>query len=107
MASIKISELEEVTTLSGDDVLPMINEGDTKQVSVNKLGDVLATREYVDTLLDELTANMEPSVAEYMRISDYLQYPIHINEDNYAQTEIAKCKELINFYMEMEDTNGE
>ena len=107
MASIKISELAEVTTLSGEDVLPLINEGDTKQVSVDKLGDILATRQYVETLIDELTTNMEPSVGEYMRISDYLQYPVHINEDNYTQTEITMCKELINFYMEMEDTNGE
>lgn len=54
MASIKISELEEVVTLSEGDTIPIINEGDTKQVSITKLGDILATKEYVNKTVGEL-----------------------------------------------------
>lgn len=41
MASIKISELEEVTELSTSDVLPIINENKTKKVSLEKLNEIL------------------------------------------------------------------
>ena len=41
MASIKISELEEVTKLSTSDVLPIINENKTKKVSLEKLNEIL------------------------------------------------------------------
>ena len=41
MASIKISELEEVTELSTSDVLPIINENETKKVSIEKLSEIL------------------------------------------------------------------
>ena len=54
MASIKISELEEVVTLSESDTLPITNEGDTKQVAISKLGDILATKEYVNKTISEL-----------------------------------------------------
>lgn len=54
MASIKISELEEVVTLSESDTLPITNEGDTKQVAISKLGDILATKEYVNKTVGEL-----------------------------------------------------
>lgn len=53
MASIKISELEEVVTLSESDTLPITNEGDTKQVAISKLGDILATKEYVNKTISE------------------------------------------------------
>lgn len=41
MATIKISELEEVTELSSSDVLPIINENETKKVSIEKLNEIL------------------------------------------------------------------
>ena len=41
MASIKISELEEVTKLSTSDVLPIINEHKTKKVSLEKLNEIV------------------------------------------------------------------
>lgn len=40
MASIKISELEEVTELSNSDVLPIINNNETKKVSIEKLNEI-------------------------------------------------------------------
>ena len=63
------------------------------------------------TILVEEYANriskIEPSTEEYMRISDYLDYPELINENNYTEKEVAKCQALINFYTGMEDiTNG-
>ena len=41
MATIKISELEEVTELSSGDVLPIINDNETKKVSIEKLNEIL------------------------------------------------------------------
>ena len=45
MASIKISELEEVTELSNSDVLPIINDNETKKISINKLDERYASAE--------------------------------------------------------------
>ena len=50
MASIRISELEEVVELTNSDVLPIINENETKKVSFEKLMENTATKEYVDNL---------------------------------------------------------
>lgn len=47
MASIKISELEEVTQLSTSDVLPIINENQTKKIPINKLDTRYASAESV------------------------------------------------------------
>ena len=41
MATIKISELEEVTELSSGDVLPIVNNNETKKVSIEKLNEIL------------------------------------------------------------------
>jgi hypothetical protein len=50
---------------------------------------------------------IEPVVEEYMRITDFLDYPAVSEESNYTQEEIARCTELYNFYSRMEDiTNG-
>lgn len=53
MATIKISELQEVVSLSENDTLPITNQGETKQVAVSKLGDILATKEYVNKTISE------------------------------------------------------
>lgn len=53
MATIKISELQEVVSLSENDTLPITNQGETKQVAVSKLGDILATKEYVNKTIDD------------------------------------------------------
>lgn len=45
---------------------------------------------------------IEPSTEEYMRISDYLNYPEPINENNYIEKEVAKCQAFIDFYKGME-----
>ena len=41
MATVKISELEEVTELSSGDVLPIVNNNKTKKVSIEKLNEIL------------------------------------------------------------------
>lgn len=45
---------------------------------------------------------IEPSTEEYMRLSDLLEYPEPIDENNYIISEVDKCKTLIDFYLEME-----
>lgn len=52
-------------------------------------------------------SKIEPSTEEYMRLSDYLEYPKPIDENNYTEKEVAKCQALIDFYTEKEDViNG-
>lgn len=46
---------------------------------------------------------IEPKVGEYMRITDYLDYPTPLDETNYTEEQVARCTELYNFYLEMED----
>lgn len=54
MASIKISELDNVTTLVDSDALPIVNGNTTKKVTINKLGDILATKDYVTEQISSL-----------------------------------------------------
>lgn len=54
MASIKISELDNVTTLVDSDALPIVNGNETKKVTISKLGDILATKEYVSEAIATL-----------------------------------------------------
>ena len=54
MASIKISELESVTSLTESDALPIVNGNETKKVTIEKLGDILATKDYVAESIAEL-----------------------------------------------------
>jgi hypothetical protein len=49
MADSKISDLTLVTALTGNDVLPIVNGGSTKKVTVTKIKEGLATTTYVDT----------------------------------------------------------
>ena len=52
MATIKISELDSIKTLSNSDILPIVNEGETKKMTVDKLGDIFATKDYVYNATD-------------------------------------------------------
>ena len=60
----------------------------------------------VDEFAKRITG-VEPIVVEYMRITDFLDYPEILDPSDYTQEEIARCTELYRFYLEMEDiTNG-
>lgn len=50
-----------------------------------------------------LIVGTDPSIDDYMRVTDYLDYPTPLNEINYTKEEIARCTELYKFYLEMED----
>lgn len=54
MASIKISELDNVTTLVDSDALPIVNGNKTKKVTISKLGDILATKDYVSKAIGNI-----------------------------------------------------
>lgn len=54
MASIKISELDNVTTLVDSDALPIVNGNKTKKVTISKLGDILATKKYVNEVIGDI-----------------------------------------------------
>ena len=49
MADSKITDLTLATSITGDDVLPIVNGGSTKKVTVTKIKEGLATTTYVDT----------------------------------------------------------
>lgn len=49
---------------------------------------------------------IEPTVEDYMRLSDYLEYPKTSKESDYAQEEIERCTQLYDFYSRMEETNN-
>ena len=46
---------------------------------------------------------IEPTLEDYMRMMDYLDYPEPLSEDNFTEEKVARCAELYNFYLEMED----
>lgn len=50
----------------------------------------------------EAILSIDLTTEEYMRISDYLNYPDLINEKNYTEEEVAKCQAFIDFYKGME-----
>ena len=50
----------------------------------------------------EAILSIDLTTEEYMRISDYLNYPEPINENNYIEKEVAKCQAFIDFYKGME-----
>lgn len=45
---------------------------------------------------------IEPSIEDYMRISDGMSYPQPLNESNYSKEEVDKCTRLIDFYKGLE-----
>ena len=63
-----------------------------------------------DTILVEDYASritsIEPTTEEYMRLSDFLEYPKLIDDNNYINEEVVKCQALIDFYTEMEEINN-
>lgn len=50
----------------------------------------------------EAILSIDLTTEEYMRLSDLLEYPKTIDENNYTEKEVAKCQELIDFYKGME-----
>ncbi len=84
-------------------------------VKEKSLQDIADAIRHMDETTEEISVedysnrilNIKPSTEDYMRISDHLNYPEPINEENYTEEEVAKCQALIDFYTEMEDvTNG-
>ena len=52
--------------------------------------------------------SIDMTTEEYMRLSDLLEYPQALNENNYTQSDINKVDELINHFAQLgDDENGE
>lgn len=51
----------------------------------------------------EAILSIDLTTEEYMRLSDLLEYPKAIDENDYIRSEVDKCKTLIDFYLEMEE----
>lgn len=50
----------------------------------------------------EAILSIDLTTEEYMRLSDLLEYPKPIDENNYIEKEVSKCQALIDLYLEME-----
>ena len=50
----------------------------------------------------EAILSIDLTTEEYMRLSDLLEYPKAIDENDYTEKDVAKCQELIDFYKGME-----
>lgn len=61
-------------------------------------GETIATTDFAKRI-----EAIEPTVEDYMKITDFLDYPIPLDENNYTEEEITRCAELYKFYLEMED----
>lgn len=55
--------------------------------------ETIATTEFAKHI-----AAIEPSVEEYMRISDLMVYPTETNEKNYDEKSIEQCRNFLEFY---------
>lgn len=78
-----------------------------KEQTLTDIADSIREREgSVDAILVKEYASriskIEPSTEEYMRLSDLLEYPKPIDENNYIEKEVSKCQALIDLYLEME-----
>jgi hypothetical protein len=76
--------------------------------TLNKIAEAIRTQEnsgetIATTDFAKRIEAIEPTVEDYMRITDYLDYPTPLNESNYTIEELERCAELYNFYLEMED----
>jgi len=54
MDAVTISELLSVEDIGTNDVLPIVNGGETKKISIEQLGDVFATKDYVINAIQSL-----------------------------------------------------
>lgn len=59
--------------------------------------DTVPVEEFADRI-----GGIEPTVEEYMRISDHLLYPHNFNENDYKPEDVQRCTELLNSYANME-----
>lgn len=57
MSTIKISELNSISSLTNSDVLPIVNEAETKKVSISQLQDIFASKEYVNESIKNIPDN--------------------------------------------------
>lgn len=79
--------------------------GDT----LNRTADAIRTRSYTTEEINpldfpDLIMGIDLTTEEYMRISDLLEYPKALNEDNYTVTEIAKVDALIEHFENLGST---
>ena len=71
MGAIKISELNSVENLTTGDVLPIVNEGETKKISIEELTEILATKTYVNEQIGKLAdMGFTPVVVETLPTED-------------------------------------
>ena len=79
MASIKISELDNVTTLVDSDALPIVNGNETKKVTISKLGDILATKNYVNEIIGDIgSTGFTPIIVETLPTSNISTSTIYL-----------------------------
>lgn len=58
MSTIKISELNSIQSLTNSDVLPIVNEAETKKVSISQLQDIFASKQYIDEKIESVSVDL-------------------------------------------------
>lgn len=76
--------------------------------TLTEIADAIRTQENTNEIIPtkefaKHIGNIEPIVEEYMKITDFLDYPTPLDSSNYTKEEIERCTELYNFYLRMED----
>lgn len=83
--------------------------GSTLDATAEAIREQTHKTEYINPLdFPEEILSIDMTTEEYMRLSDLLEYPKAINENDYTQGDINKVDELINHFAQLgDDTNGE
>lgn len=86
----------------------VINESTLEDIA-DAIREQDGTSEEINTLdYASRIRSIDLSTEDYMRLSDLLEYPISINEDNYTESDINKTDELIEHFATLgDDINGE
>lgn len=84
MDTVTISDLLSVEDIGSTDVLPIVNGGSTKKVSIDKLGDVFTTKTYVTNKIQEAIASaagdfgFTPIVVQTLPTQDIDEHTIYL-----------------------------
>ena len=84
MDAVTISELLSVEDIGTNDVLPIVNGGNTKKISIDQLGDVFSTKDYVVNKIQEAIAaatgdfSFTPIVVQTLPTQDIDEHTIYL-----------------------------
>lgn len=84
-------------------------DGETLQDIADAIREQDGTTEEINTTdYGDRIRSIDLSTEDYMRLSDLIEYPISVDEDNYTESDINKVDELIEHFATLgDDIDGE